>query len=188
MQFINNMKQKTILFFACICMMHCDIKAQSREAIGTSTDILMFVTPASGFIATLVLEDYEGTKQLVFAGVTSIATSYLLKHVIKKQRPDGSDSHSFPSNHTAMSFHGASFIAQRYGWKYSIPAYFVSGYVAWGRVYAKRHDTWDVFAGAAIGIASTYIFTRPFMKKHNLAISPAIINNENLGVYASMTF
>lgn len=182
------MKQKTILFFACICLIRCEIKAQPQDAIETSTDILMFATPVSGFITTLVLKDYEGTKQLAYAGVTSIATSYLLKYIIKKQRPDGSDYHSFPSNHTAMVFHGASFIAQRYGWKYSIPAYLVSGYVAWGRVYTKRHDVWDVLAGAAIGIGSTYVFTRPFIRKHNLVISPAIINNANLGIYASVVF
>lgn len=182
------MKQIFFGLITCICLMNGGIKAQSRDAVKTSTDILMFAPPVAGFITSLILEDYEGTKQLVFAGATSIATSYLLKYTIKKQRPDGSDSHSFPSNHTAMAFQGASFIAQRYGWKYSIPAYLVSGYVAWGRVYGKRHDTWDVLAGAAIGIGSTYIFTRPFAKKHNLVISPAIINNENWGVYASITF
>jgi membrane-associated phospholipid phosphatase len=182
------MKQKVILFIACICIIQCEIKAQSRDAIKTSTDILMFVTPASGFITTLALKDFEGTKQLILGGATSIATSYLLKYIVEKQRPDGSDYHSFPSNHTAMSAQGASFIAQRYGWKYSIPAYIVTGYIAWGRVYTKRHDTWDVLAGAAIGIGSTYIFTRPFSKKHNLVISPVMINNENLGIYASMVF
>jgi Membrane-associated phospholipid phosphatase len=182
------MKQKVILLLACICLINGGIKAQSLDAVKTSTDILMFATPVAGFITTLALKDYEGTKQLVFAGATSIVTSYLLKYTIKKQRPDGSDSHSFPSNHTAMAFQGASFIAQRYGWKYSIPAYLLSGYVAWGRVYGKRHDAWDVLAGAAIGIGSTYIFTRPFAKKYNLVISPAVINSEVPGIYASITF
>ena len=182
------MKQRIFLLITCICLINGGIKAQSRDAVKASTDILMFVTPAAGFITTLALKDYEGTKQLVFAGATSIVTSYLLKYTIKKQRPDGSDTHSFPSNHTAMAFQGASFIAQRYGWKYSIPAYFVSGYVAWGRVYGRRHDAWDAFAGAAIGIGSTYIFTRPFAQKHNLVISPVVINSEALGVYASIAF
>lgn len=182
------MIRKIFLLTTCIFLINHGIKAQSHGAVKTSTDILMFVTPAAGFITTLALEDYEGTKQLIFAGATSIATSYLLKYAIRKQRPDESNNHSFPSNHTAMAFQGASFIAQRYGWKYSIPAYLVSGYVAWGRVYVKRHDTWDVLAGAAIGIGSTYIFTRPFARKHNLVISPVAINNENVGIYASITF
>ncbi|MGL5682711.1 MAG: phosphatase PAP2 family protein [Marinifilaceae bacterium] len=164
------------------------VKSQSRNAVKTSTDILMFVPPVVGFVTTLTVGDYKGTKQLLLGATTSLATSYLLKYCIKKQRPDESDFHSFPSNHTAMAFQGASFIQRRYGWKYSIPAYLISSYVACGRIYAQRHDCWDVIAGAAIGIGSSYIFTRPFAKKHNLSISPIIFNSEHLGIYASMVF
>ncbi len=173
-----------LLFF---CFLN-SVQAQSRENVKKSTDALMFATPAAGLITTLIMKDYKGTKQLVLGGATSLATSYLLKYSIKKQRPDGSDNHAFPSNHTAMSFQGASFIQRRYGWKYGIPAYLVSGYVAWGRVYAKRHDCWDILAGAAIGVGSSYIFTRPFAKKHNLTISPAVFGNEHWGIYASLNF
>ena len=28
------------------------------------------------------------------------------------------------------------------------------------------HDGWDVLAGAAIGISSTYLFTKPYFKEH----------------------
>lgn len=182
------MRNKIFLLLIFICLINCVVKAQSRDAVKTSTDILMFATPAASFITTLVIGDYKGMKQLVFGAATSIAASYVLKYSVNKQRPDGSDFRSFPSNHTAMAFQGAAFIQRRYGWKYAIPAYLVSGYVAWGRVYAKRHDCWDVLAGAAIGIGSSYIFTTPFAKKHNLAISPIIFNNEQLGIYASMTF
>lgn len=177
-----------ILLILLVGMVNVDMSACSRDAVKTSTDILMFATPAAGFVTTLAIGDYEGTKQLAIGAATSVAASYLLKYCVKKRRPDGSDYHSFPSNHTAVAFQGASFIQRRYGWKYAIPAYLISGYVAWGRVYAKRHDCWDVLAGAAIGIGSSYIFTRPFAKKHNLAISPAIFNNDSFGVYASMTF
>lgn len=164
------------------------IKAQSRESIKTSTDILMFATPLAGLATTIAMGDYKGTKQLVLGGATSLAASYLLKYTIKKKRPDGSDYHSFPSNHTAMSFQGAAFIQRRYGWKYSIPAYLVSGYVAWGRVYAKRHDCWDVLAGAVIGIGSSYIFTSSFTQKHKLTISPVLFDNDRWGIHASMVF
>lgn len=164
------------------------IQAQPREAVKKSTDILMFATPVAGLVTTIAIGDYKGMKQLVLGGATSLATSYLLKYSIKKQRPDGTDAHSFPSNHTAASFQGAAFIQHRYGWKYGIPAYLLSGYVAWGRVYAKRHDCWDVLAGAAIGIGSSYLFTRPFAKKHNLTITPAVFGDDHFGVYASMSF
>lgn len=175
-----------LLCLLCSCPNYSD--AQPREAVKKSTDVLMFATPTAGFVTSLLLKDYEGTKQLVLGAATSVATSYLLKYTVKKERPDGSDRHAFPSNHTAMSFQGAAFIQCRYGWKYGIPAYLLSGYVAWGRVYAKRHDGWDVLAGAAIGIGSGYLFTRPFARKHRLAISPAVFDGDRWGICASMVF
>ncbi len=42
-------------------------------------------------------------------------------------------------------------------------------------------------AGAAMGIGSAYIFTRPFAQKHNLTLSP-LAGDKHFGIYASMTF
>ncbi len=180
---------RILIFILLFCCSTVDIaKAQTRETVKTSTDILMFATPFAGLVTTFAIGDYKGTKELILGGATSVASSYLLKYSIQKERPDGSDCHSFPSNHTAMAFQGASFIHLRYGWKYAIPAYLVSGYVAWGRVYAKRHDCWDVLAGAAIGVGSSYIFTRPFVKKNNLTISPVVLGEKHWGIFASLTF
>ena len=111
----------------------------------------------------------------------------LTQFLVKKERPDGSDNHSFPSMHTSVSFTGAAFIQRRYGWKWGIPAYAVATYVGWSRTYAKKHDWWDVAAGAAMGIGSAYIFTRPFAQKHNLTLSP-LAGDKHFGIYASMTF
>lgn len=159
-----------------------------RKAIETSTDVLFLLNPVTAFVGSLAIGDYKGTKQLVLSGATSLAATYILKYSIKKERPDHSDNHSFPSAHTSISFQGASFIQRRYGWKLGIPAYAISAYVGWGRTYAKKHDWWDVLGGAAIGTASSYIFTRPFAQKHNLTFCPAVINGEHPGFYASMTF
>lgn len=172
------------LIFACLNTTY----SQNREAVKTSTDILMFATPAAGFITTLLKKDYTGTKQLILSGATSVATSYLLKYTINKERPDKSDTHSFPSNHTAMAFQGASFIHIRYGWKYAIPAYLLSGYVAWGRIYAKRHYFWDVVAGAAVGVGSSLIFTTKFAKEHNVAFTPVTYIGGGVGVNFCMRF
>lgn len=114
--------------------------------------------------------------------------TYILKYSIKKERPDIADKHRFLPAHTSIAFQGASFIQRRYGWKWGAPAYLLSAYVGWGRTYAKKHDWWDVAAGAAIGTASTYIFTRPFAKKHNLTLAPAIFNGNCPGFYASIQF
>ena len=80
-----------------------------------------------------------------------------------------------------------AFIQRRYGWKWGIPAYVVSTYVGWSRVYGKKHDWWDVAAGAAIGVGSSYLFTRPFAKKHDLSISP-VAGDGYCGFYTSLKF
>ncbi len=121
------------------------------------------------------------------SSITTFGITYSLKYIIKKERPDHSDNHSFPSMHSALSFTAATFIQRRYGWKWGIPAYLISTYVGWSRIYGKKHDGWDVAAGAAIGIGSAYIFTRPFAKKHHLSISP-VAGDDHYGIYASMNF
>ena len=161
--------------------------AQNRKTIETTTDILMFITPVAGFAGSLAIGDYQGTKQIIFSGAMNMAMTYALKYVIRKERPDHSDHHAFPSSHTSVSFQGASFIQRRYGWKFGLPAYLLSAYVGWGRTYAKKHDWWDIIGGAAIGTASSYIFTRPFAQKHNLTLSP-LAGDKHFGIYASMTF
>jgi|SRR5690606_34639930 len=183
------MKQlKTITYFLFFSLIFNTSLAQSRKAIETSTDVFVMIPAVAGFVTTLVKKDYEGTKQIVFSGATNLATTLLLKSLIDKQRPDFSNDNSFPSAHTSIAFQGASFLQRRYGWKYGIPAYAISSYVGWGRTYAKKHDGWDVLAGAAIGTISTYIFTSPFAQKNNLTFSPSIINNEYPGIYASIRF
>lgn len=159
----------------------------SRKAVRTSGDVLVFVTPVASLATVLALQDWQGLKQGALAGVTTVGMTYALKYLVKKDRPDHSDRHSFPSMHTSVSFAGAAFIQRRYGWKWGIPAYALSTYVGWSRVYGKKHDWWDVAAGAVIGAGSSYIFTRPFAQKHNLTISP-VAGDGHYGIYASMTF
>ncbi len=161
--------------------------SSSRKNIRTSTDIMAGVTPVACAVAVLALKDWDGLKQGALAAATTLGVSYGLKYLVGKERPDNSNARSFPSLHTSISFTGAAFIQKRYGWKWGIPAYAVASYVGWGRVYAKKHDWWDVAAGAAIGIGSAYIYTRPFVKDYNISISP-VAGNGHFGFYASMTF
>ena len=148
----------------------------------------MFAPAAAGAGVAIANGDYKGLLQLGESLVASVAASYALKYTISKRRPDGSDNHSFPSNHTGFSFAGATFLQKRYGWQWGVPAYLVSGYVAWGRVYSKQHDVWDVLAGAAIGVGSSFLFTTSFAKEHNVVLSPTITSSGNCGIYFSMQF
>lgn len=107
-----------------------------------------------------------------------------LKYAIDKDRPDDSGDDSFPSGHTADSFAAATFIQQRYGWKWGIPAYIGATFVGYTRVDSDKHYVEDVLAGAAIGIISGLYFTEPYS---GITISP-IAKSGHYGINFSGTF
>ena len=146
---------------------------------------------ATGLVKSIVEKDRKGILQLTLSTATGIAVNYGLNACIKKNRPEmpnqpsWSDRHAFPSTHSMAAFDGATFLMRRYGWKWGVPAYAVSCYVAWGRVHANKHDWWDVLGGAAVGAGAALLYTRPFAKKADLAISPAMFGEKGGGVHVA---
>ena len=162
-----------------------NVSAQ-KNAVETSGDVIYYATPVFCLATTLLKKDYQGTKQLAFSAVMAVGTSYILKHTIRKKRPDGSDHHAFPSGHATVTFQGASFLQRRYGWKFGVPAYLLSIYVAWGRTFCDKHDWWDILGGAAIGIGSSYIFTKPY-DRTRITLTPTVLQ-KSPGIHACITF
>jgi len=124
--------------------------------------IVRTLIPAVAYGATFYMHDHDGRVQFYKSFFTNLAATYALKGVIHKERPNGKGDDSFPSGHTSVAFQGAAFIQKRYGWKYAAAAYVGATYVGWRRVATDNHYAIDVVAGAAVGIASSYIFTRPY--------------------------
>lgn len=186
------MRKFVIIFLALVILMpaYADDndfhRTSAQGGVATSTDVLAIALPASALVGTLVLKDWKGLLQGVETAAVTAGVTYLLKYTVKERRPDGSDLHSFPSGHTAVSFATATYLQRRYGWKFGVPAYVLSCYVGWGRCFAKKHYWYDVLAGAAIGAGSAMIFTRPWAKRHNLQLAP-VSDGRSIGVYASFT-
>ena len=122
-----------------VCAQEIEVSG-TRKAVRTSGDVGALLLPVAGVTAVLLQKDWQGLKQGVFSGVTTLGVTYALKYIVKKERPDRSDNHSFPSMHTSTSFAAAAFIQRRYGWKWGLPSYILSTYVGWTRVYGKKHD------------------------------------------------
>ena len=156
---------KKILFLFAFIMCFSNVNAQNKT-ITTSGDILQMAIPAVALGSTFIWNDdtTKPTWQFVKAYGTSLVLQQALKHIVLKPRPDGSDNYSFPSGHTTSAFSGASFIQRRYGWKYGVPSYLLASFVGYSRIQAKKHDGWDVLAGATIGIGTSYLFTKPYAK------------------------
>lgn len=164
----------------------------SRKAVRTSTDVVLIAMPVATLGIAIAHKDWKGIGIGAAEAAGTLAVTYGLKYAVHKRRPDGSDRRSFPSGHSSLVFTDASFLMRRYGWKYGVPAYALATYVAWGRVYGKKHDFWDVATGAAIGTAIGLLGTRPFMKQ--VEIAPAAITDPvtgdfiSIGVGGSVTF
>lgn len=137
-------------------------EASERNTIKNNGTILRTLIPAVAYGATFYLHDADGRVQFYKSFFSNLAVTYALKKSISKTRPNGRNNDSFPSGHTSVAFQGAAFIHQRYGLKYAVTAYLGASYVAWARVESHNHFTIDVVAGAAIGVASSFIFTRPY--------------------------
>ncbi len=149
----------TILCFVLLITSPFAMASDQAESNGS---ILRTLIPVVAYGTTFYLHDADGRTQFYKGFFTNLAVTYALKKSISKTRPNGKDNESFPSGHSSVAFQGAAFIHRRYGWKYAVPAYLGASYVAWSRVESDNHYTVDVVAGAAIGIASSFIFTKPY--------------------------
>lgn len=97
------------------------------------------------------------TIDIAVANTTSLIIVEILKHIVKKERPDASNDLSFPSGHTAIAFTNATLLFHEY--KEANAWYASSGFLfatATGilRIANNRHYASDVLAGAGIGLAS----------------------------------
>lgn len=172
-----------------ILLVLCCLSAQAGDDfVKTSTDVLCLVPDATALGVALAKHDTDGLKQLGLSTATCLAVNYGLELCIKKDRPDGTGHHAFPSTHTAVATNGTTFLWKRYGWKWGVPAAAVSSYVAWGRVHTDRHDWWDVLGGTAIGVGSAWLFSRPFAKDVEVTVTPTTLGENTYGLTATITF
>jgi membrane-associated phospholipid phosphatase len=98
---------------------------------------------------------------LIRSLILSEGVTQTIKHVAWRERPDGSSHTSFPSGHAADTFAFATALERHVGWRYSIPAYAFSSYVAISRLPANRHWLSDAVFGASVGIIAGRTVTRP---------------------------
>jgi membrane-associated phospholipid phosphatase len=114
-------------------------------------------------------------RDIVRAQLVSQVMVQALKHTIRRERPDGSNSAAFPSGHSASAFATATVLHRHYGWKVGAPAYALGGYIALARMAWNRHHATDVVIGAGFGIASARTVTMSMAKsKFNVGVRPEV--------------
>ncbi len=165
----------------------------------TAGDVLLYSLPLVALGMTFVMDDPTPVPSLRFDGASgfdagtfihlnghprhdlflamgrTLAVTYALKYSVHEERPNGEDSHSFPSGHAAVTFAGAEFIRKEYGWGWGVPAYIAATFVGFSRVNAKEHYTWDVISGATIGVLSNHDFHEYFTHAGTVTVAPAFM-------------
>lgn len=126
--------------------------------------------------------------------VSAIYTT-TLKLATQRERPNGSDSLSFPSGHTSNAFAWATVGAHYYGPKLGIPGFAVAALIGVGRMENDVHHLTDVVAGATLGYLVGRTVTRrdtePLPGTHpaQFRISPSMgPRGEGVGLAASFQF
>ncbi len=128
------------------------------------------------------LDSIRPLQRVVAAGsglVINVGATEVLKHTVHELRPDRTDNHSFPSRHSSWAFALSSAISNQLGdqspW-WSVGAYAAASAIGYQRVFAGRHYTSDVIAGAGIGVASAEIgnlIARAIFRRHYSWGAPA---------------
>lgn len=160
-----------------------DIPWQEDDPIVAAGDWLQIILPTIALGTTIVKRDWEGTWQFAKQAGINMGLTHTTKFISGQTRPDRSNQDSFPSGHTNAAFMGPSFVHFRYGWQYAIPMYAGAIFVGYSRVYANKHWTGDVFAGASIAMITAWIFTTPYNDKVMLA---PMVRKDGYGVTLSL--
>lgn len=131
------------------------------DGFTNTSDVMAYVLPATALGLTAYFKDREGAWEFSESAAITMAVTFGLKYSVHARRPTG-EAHSFPSGHAAITFSSAEFMRKRYGWKYGVPAYVFASVVGYSRVRAHEHYFRDVAAGAAIGVVTTFIVSKPY--------------------------
>lgn len=152
-----------------------------------ATDILTGVVPLTGLAVSYFTDDTEGRKQwLRNIGVNQVLTSALrlgFNETSLGERPNGG-SYGFPSGHVAVVMSGATFLGQRYGWKWGTPAYLAAAYVASVRVDEDKHHWRDVIAAGTLAYGVALLTVTP----ENATYLAPVIGPDFLGLRWQRSF
>ncbi|AXQ30394.1 phosphatase PAP2 family protein [Solimonas sp. K1W22B-7] len=146
-------------------------------------DILTGVIPLGAYGIAYFKDDDQGEKQWFYSTATSLVLNTALRVAFNEtswgERPNGHP-YGFPSGHTSFIVSGAAFLSERYGWKYGVPAYLASAYVAHVRVDTDHHRWRDVIAASALSWGVSHWLVTPY--RDDQARLLPIIGSDEVGL------
>lgn len=155
-------RRRLIILIVTISLLN--VTGIARGANSISAHAVMSAIPVGAIALAFYKDDVEGEKQFL----RNVIANQLLTSAARVgfnetewgQRPNGGG-YGFPSGHVAFAGAGASFLEERYGWQWGVPAWLLTGYVAWVRVANDDHRWRDVVAAAALAYGVGKLFVTP---------------------------
>lgn len=133
--------------------------AATASGVASTSGLISIAIPAIGIVYSGTSGDIEGLKEIAMSSLVTAQLTTFLKNTVHRTRPNGDDQLSFPSGHAAASFMGASFLQNRYGWRWGVPMYALATVISVERVGGNDHYWTDIIAGAALGWGVAALFT-----------------------------
>lgn len=137
------------------------LQAGTREKGDVLADALLWGTLA----VELARGDRDGAWQYAQTATVGLFATEALKRTTRIERPDGSNTESFPSGHASRAFVGAAYVHRRHGLAYAAPLYVAATYVGYTRVDARRHRWIDIAGSAAVSMAAAWWLVEPSDKR-----------------------
>lgn len=147
----------------------------SEKHIETAGQVVAIALPVTSAAIAYFKHDRVGLAQLAVETTLTVGTAFALKNIVREERPDGSDFHSFPSDTTALAASGSSFLWRRYGWQYGLPAFAMTEFVSYSRVQARQHHWYDTVASSGIAFGYSYLLGTRYKRSNvdtSLSASP----------------
>lgn len=146
----------------------------TEKNIETAGQVIAVLLPVTAAGIAYSKNDRIGLAQLGVETALTVGTAFALKNIVREQRPNGSDFHSFPSDTTALAASGSSFLWRRYGWEYGLPALAMTEFVSYSRVQARQHHWYDTVASSGIAFGYSYLLGTHYKKRTNIDTSLSV--------------
>ena len=130
------------------------------DVISFSVYILLF-----GAIAFFIYKkNIFKTFQITAGALTAFLAVQIIKIIVSRERPNGLDLHSFPSQHTAFAF-CLAYILPVNKIEERVALYVWAILVSFSRIVLLEHWFTDVLVGAVIGLAAGYLVKSKLAKR-----------------------
>ena len=161
----------------------------ASKALRNTGNILLVALPVSAVGVSLAHDgDWKGIGQFALAAGLTVGAAYALRSAVRIERPDRSDFNSFSPPDVALADSSASYLWQRYGWQYGVPAYAARFLVSYALTDAKKNHWYDTLASSALSFGFNYALVTRYHENRRYRMDVLPEDGGGASVHFTMNF